>query len=146
MEVTGNSFPVVDQGELVACTLQLRVRRPALSDISDDRDDELIVAHLERAQTDLERKFGARPPAPAEVETRSHRPGPGVRGVVRPPAGVHAAGAFGQQHVDRHAQELVGRVLEELFDHRVDEDDRSRIVDDGDAIGSRVERPTQHGV
>ena len=69
-----------------------------------------------------------------------------MRGVVRPPAGVHAAGALGQQHVDGHAQELVGRVLEELFDHRVDEDDRSRIVDDGDAIGSRVERPTQHGV
>ena len=67
-------------------------------------------------------------------------------GVLRPPPGVQAACLLGQQQVDRHAHELVARVSEELFDHRIDEDDRPRVVDDGDAVGSRVQSLTEHVV
>jgi hypothetical protein len=139
VEVARNPFAVVDQGELFACALELLVGGTALRDIAYDRDHKQLVAHAKWAQTYLERKLGARPRHPAEGDSRPHRPGPRVRGVLRPPPGVQAASLFGQQQVDRHAHELVTWIFEELFDHRVDEDDRSGRVDDRDPVRSRIE-------
>ena len=60
--------------------------------------------------------------------------------------GVRALCGARQEAVDRFADELVAPVLEQLLDHRVDEHDRARFVDDEDAVGSGVDGAAQRRV
>ena len=146
VKIAGDALPFVAEGQGISCPGQFLVGCAALGDVAHDGDHQRSPTAVNRAQADLHRKLGARALPPPELEARSHGPRTRVPHVRRAVRSVRRLSGNGKEPVDRLADQLVARVLEELFGHGVHEHDRSGLVDDENPVRSGVDRAAEGGI
>ena len=143
VKVTGDAFSLVDDCEFLLGDAKGFGFAPPIGHVPNDCDDVRRAVASARAETDLDREFVAGLPESAQVEPGSHRPGARVQAVAVALVNVLVAKGDRHQGLDGGADELVGGVAEHVEDPGIRDDDRSRRVDDQDAIGCGMERLPQ---
>ena len=98
-------------------------------------DHERKAVALQRAESDLDHHLGAVPASGDEVHLRAHRPLPRVAAVGVSVGRVSGPDRVGHECIDRHGDELFGRVAEQLRRRRVGHHDPAGGVGDDQRIG-----------
>src|SRR5258705_523878 len=118
----------------------MHFRGLALADVADRAGDERALLGLQRAEADLDRKFGSVLALPEKLDADTHRSHLrrskeliAVRWVLR-------TEARRQEQLDLLTKHLGPRVAKELLGLRIDEHDIAGLVHDDDRIWSCFEQ------
>ncbi len=110
--LTGLVGDLACQVRSLARQYQFELRPLSIRHIANGRGDERLAAVLDRAETDLDRKFRAILALGIEVAARTHRAGAVLRGKGFSVADVAVTEALGQQMLDRAAANFLPLVPE----------------------------------
>jgi hypothetical protein len=123
----------------VACDDEFRFDVLAVGDVANRRGDQSPADIFDRAQADLERKFGPVAPLSVQFEPGAHRAESNVVEVVLYVPAVPRAESRRHQHFDALADEFVVGVAEQCGELPIRIPDRAGSVDDDHRVRSRIE-------
>jgi hypothetical protein len=109
-----------------------------LAGVADRARNQGAVLGIQRAQADLDGKFGTVLAPPVELEAGAHRPHAWIGEEIGAVSRVLSAEPLGDEHLDRAAVQLGPRITEKLLRLGVGQVDDAVAVDDDDGVRSRL--------